>query len=329
MLVIAQLLSIQDGYTKVAVTYARQAERMLDPKEKKTTYNLVLEVLATALEKDGKADEAKEVRSRVKKTNLEKPEPFAGRKSKSDRIVLVELFTGAECPPCVAADKAFDALGKAFKPGEVILLEYHLHVPGPDPLTNPATISRSRFYKDVVEGTPTILLNGKPGPEGGGPAEAGPEVYDTFAEAVEPLLEKPAGAKIALTAKKKGNKIDIRADVTDAAKTGDEVRLRLVLVEDEVSYKGGNKVATHHHVVRAFPGGTEGTVLKDKTTKKTVTVDLDDVRKEANDHLDLVAKKAAFPNKERPMEMKKLKIVAFVQDDDSGEILQATQVDVK
>ena len=53
------------------------------------------------------------------------------------------------------------------------------------------------------------------------------------------------------------------------------------------------------------------------------------MRKEANDHLDLYAKKVPFPNKERPMELKKLKVVAFVQDDDSGEILQAAQVDVK
>ena len=131
----------------------------------------MLETLAAALDKDGKADEAKEVRARLKKTNLDKPEPFAGRKGKSDRVVLVEMFTGAECPPCVAADKAFDALGKTFKPSDVILLQYHLHIPGPDPLTNPDSISRSRFYKDAVDGTPSILMNGKPGPDGGGPAE--------------------------------------------------------------------------------------------------------------------------------------------------------------
>jgi hypothetical protein len=35
-----------------------------------------------------------------------------------------------------------------------------------------------------------------------------------------------------------------------------------------------------------------------------------------------------FP-KDRPMEMKKLKVVAFVQNDDDGEVLQAVQVEVK
>ena len=52
------------------------------------------------------------------------------------RVVVVELFTGAECPPCVSADVAFDALLETYKPNEVVLLEYHLHIPGPDPLTN-------------------------------------------------------------------------------------------------------------------------------------------------------------------------------------------------
>ena len=36
-----------------------------------------------------------------------------------------------------------------------------------------------------------------------------------------------------------------------------------------------------------------------------------------------------FPNKERPMELKNLKVIAFVQNDDDGEVLQAVQVDVK
>ena len=66
--------------------------------------------------------------------------------------VLVELFTGAECPPCVAADLAFDALGKTYKPTDVVLLEYHLHIPGPDALTNPVkgALPRSNPWIIVV-----------------------------------------------------------------------------------------------------------------------------------------------------------------------------------
>ena len=41
-----------------------------------------------------------------------KVEAFPGRNAKSDRAVMLELFTGTQCPPCVAASVAFDALHK-------------------------------------------------------------------------------------------------------------------------------------------------------------------------------------------------------------------------
>jgi hypothetical protein len=330
ILAVAQTLSEQEPYAKIAVTYARQAERLLDPKDPGRVEKQVLDVLAKSLEKAGKADDAKEVQERIKKIDLSlKPQPFAGRKGKSDRAVLVELFTGAECPPCVAADMAFDALGKAFKPSEVILLQYHVHIPGPDPLTNPDTLTRFKFYKEVARGTPTILFNGTPGPAGGGRAEGAEDKYDEYSGAIEQLLEKEAGAKIALTATRKGEKIEINAEVSDAAQTGNEIRLRVVLVEEAVSYTGGNRLPVHHNVVRAFAGSPEGTIIKQKNMKTSMTLDLDEVRKTNKEYLDKFAEKNEFPNKERPLELKKLKVVAFVQNDDGDEVLQAVQVDVK
>ena len=76
----------------------------------------------------------------------------------------MELFTGAQCPPCVAADVAFDALEMAYDPKDLILSQYHMHIPGPDPLTNPASIARWDFYREKypqnVGGTPTTMFNG-------------------------------------------------------------------------------------------------------------------------------------------------------------------------
>src|SRR5207253_3318789 len=86
----------------------------------------------------------------LKKMPPFKTEAFKGRKAKGDRRVLVELFTGAQCPPCVAADVAFDALAKTYKPNDVILLEYHLHIPRPDALTNADTEERQGFYEKEI-----------------------------------------------------------------------------------------------------------------------------------------------------------------------------------
>jgi hypothetical protein len=321
------LLSDQKGYEKVALEYARRAERQLEPKEGPTAQKKILEVLATALEKTGKETDAKEIAARIKKLDLRvKPKQYAGRKSKSDRVVLVELFTGAQCPPCVAADMAFDALGRTFRPSEVVLLQYHLHIPGPDPLTNPDTEARWRSYKG--RGTPTIFFDGKPGPQGGGSSEDAADKYDEYVSAIEPLLEKASGAELKLSAARKGDKVTITAEVAKPAETGDNVRLRLALVEEHVAYKGSNGLALHHHVVRSLPGGAAGTELKEKLTKKTFTVDMEELRKKLKAYLDKSNEDDAFPNKDRPLEMKKLRVIAFVQNDKSGEVMQAAQADV-
>jgi hypothetical protein len=327
---IAEALGGQDGFAATALQYARQAERLLEDKDSPATKKKVLTALGAALEKAGKTDEAKEVQARNDKIALVAVQPFAGRKGKSNRAILVELFTGAECPPCVASDLAFDALEKTYKPSEVVLLQYHLHIPGPDPLTNTDTESRQKFYGNSIRGTPTLIFNGKPGAQGGGSIDAAQPKYEQILGIIEPLLEKPAKATLKLSATRKGDKIDIKADVADLEETGPDVRLRLALVEDKVSYTGGNKQPQHHSVVRSMPGGPAGTVLKDKTLSKSVSVDLQELRKHLGDYLEKVASDPEQPIKwkDKPMELKKLRVVAFVQNDDTGEVIQAAQADV-
>jgi len=331
---IAEMLSDQDGYGDVAVTFARRAERNLDSKAKLSQTKRVLDILAAALKKAGKADEAKEVEARIDKLNPEiKPKPFAGRKAKSDRVVLVELFTGAECPPCLAADKAFDALEKTYKPGEVVLLEYHQHIPRPDPLTNPASERRLRYYVPPMEsGTPMLFLNGKlKSEDGGGDFEAS-ERYDEYVEGITPLLETPANGVLKVTAKRAENKVEITAEASEVdAKMDSNVRLRLALVEEKVQYKGGNGIPEYHHVVRDMPGGLAGIPVKGGSAKQSVTVDLDDLKKELKKYLENYNKESEdkFPKKLPEIELKNLRVVAFLQSDKTQEVMQAMQVDVK
>jgi hypothetical protein len=330
ILIVADMLGRQKGYESIALTYARQAERLLDDKDRPDVRKRVLDTLASALSKAGKADEAKEVEARAKKIDFTiKPQPFAGRKGKSDRVVLVELFTGAECPPCVAADLAFDALGKTFKPSEIVRLEYHLHIPGPDPLTNPDSEARAQFYRRVIEGAPTLLANGQPFAPGGGDTAQGWEKYEECLEELTPLLETPAKAKLQAKATRKGTKVQINVTASDVMANGGDLRLRVALIEEQVAYTGANKVAEHHHVVRTFAGGVDGEkVVQGKPLTKTLTVDLDAVRKGLREYLDKTNKDTPFPNKDRPLDLKKLRVVAFVQNDATREVLQAVQADV-
>ncbi len=330
LLMVASVLTEEKGYEKLALSYAQRAERSLDPKESPIAQKRVYDVLLGVLEKmPNNQKEVQSIQAKLAKLDFRiKVQPYPGRKAKSDRVVLVELFTGSQCPPCVAADLAFDALAKTYKPSEVVLLQYHIHVPSPDPLTSPDSEIRYSFYEESIRGAPTILFNGRSGAAGGGSREDAAEKYEEYVEEINPLLETPAKAEVKLSATRKGDKISITAEVGKLEETGDDIRLRFVLVEEEVGYKGLNGITTHHQVVRAMPGGPDGIVMNAKSEKKTVEVDLAELKKKINSYLDKFAEQNKFPTKERPLELKNLKVIAFVQNDKGGEVLQAAQVDI-
>jgi hypothetical protein len=328
---IARTLSEQKGFEPVALQYARQAERMLDPSERPVLQKSVLEALADALTKAGRADEAKDIQARLKKLDFSiKPKPFAGRKGKSDRAVLVELFTSAEMPQAVAAGLAFDGLGKTFKPSEVVLVQYDVNTRlATDPLSSPAGEDRAGYYAQALRTIPSVFIVGAPGPDTSGDASEAPDKYEEELALIGPLLEAPAKVKLKVSAQRKGAKVSVKVNVSDLEAGGDEVRLRVLLVEPQVEYAGANKLTPQRHVARAFVGKAAGEkVSKGKPLEKAETVDVEALRKELKAYLDKVAEKKAFAGKERPLELKKLAVVAFVQNDETGEVLQASQVDV-
>jgi hypothetical protein len=332
LLNVAQVLKKEKGYEEIALRYARQAERGLEPKEPPGVQKEVLDVLADVLKKAGKAEQAKEIEKRIARLDFRiKPRPFAGRKTKSDRVVLVELFTNAHARPCVAANLAFDALGKTFGPSEAIRLQYHLPTPrDPDPLGNQAALDRARFYTDQVDNLPTFLLNGKPTASGGGPETDAPDKYAEYVDAITPLLETPAKAEVKLRVTRTGSKVEITAAVDKLAEAGEEVRLRLALVEEQVAYKGTGGQTAFHHLVRSLPGGPRGVALaKKKPFERTFTIDIEDVRKDLKAFLDKAAAERPFPGKERPLALEKLGVVAWVQNNDTFEVYQAARAEVQ
>ncbi len=341
---IAQSLAGNENARDYAVQYAQDLDKSLGPKDKLATRMRALKALQSALKKAGKTEEVKALDARIDKLDQQldmeylatmppfEPEKFAGRKGKSKRAVVLELFTGAQCPPCVAADVGFDALEKTYKPSDVVLLQYHVHIPGPDPLTNSESVERFQYYgkayPDDVGGTPTLIFNGKPAAGGGGPMVHGKAKYKEFRSVIDPLLEEKEGAELTGIATLQGNKIEIEAKVKGLKDAEDgKKRLRLILVEDTVHYVGGNGLRYHHQVVRSFPGGIDGFELKGADSKHKATVDVDELRKKLNDYLDEYAKGRAFPSDKRPLELKKLKVIALIQDDKTHEILQAVQMD--
>jgi len=292
------------------------------------------DAIATEAETRAKGYDAKLDAEYHEKVPPFKPETFAGRADgKGNRVVLMEIFTGAECPPCVAADVAFDALLTTYKPTEFIGLQHHLHIPGPDPLTNADTIARQGYYGNEVRGTPSTFFNGKSLTGGGGGMANSQGKYNEFRKIIDPSLSKDKQADITLKATRDSDEVKISATAKVSGGSNEaRPKLRLVLVEEAVRYPGSNKLRFHHNVVRAFPGGVDGKTLEKGEGTIETTVKLSDLRKSQDAYLAQFPngpRGRAFPHPLPPIDLDDLAVVALVQDDNDHEIWHAVQVEVK
>lgn len=183
------------------------------------------------------------------------------------------------------------------------------------------------YYGDAVGGAPTLFINGEAGPAGGGSAAMAKEKYNAYIKAIDPKLanKSPITIDLKLTNVEKG--IDVKANVQlgelEPAKM--KLRLRFLLVEERVGYAGGNGIRYHHNVVRAMPGTPEGVALDKKSNHADVTFATDDVKKTIADYMASYETQRG-PFRDKPsIDATKLKLIAFVQDDESKAILQVVE----
>ncbi len=341
---VATLLT-QEKYGKLALPYALEgaADKTQTAKAKFAALKLVQRAQVQAGLPDDADATAKQLAALDAELDAEyrktvppfKPTKYVGRTDKSaNRVAVVELFTGAQCPPCVAADVGFDALVTSYKPADAIFLQYHEHIPGPDPLTNADGVARMAYYSkrnaDDFGGTPSAAFNGKPAAGGGGGMANAEKKYAEFAAVLAKTLEETTAVSVRGGVKHTGDDLAVTVELTGTKDLGDNAVLRLVLLEDSVKYVGGNGLRFHHHVVRSLLGTGKGVKLADlKDGKYTATQSLKGLRADLTKYLDDYAGKGrGFPYPERPLDLKGLKVVALVQDDETGEIVQAAQFDV-
>jgi hypothetical protein len=347
LLTMARALGSQPAYIAVALDLARRADKLLDPADEVGVQLAVLDLLKrlstqandTAalgpLEARIDALEARDYRDYrdYLAASPARPEPYPGRKAHSDRVALVELFTGADDPPSQAAELAFDALGRVFKPTEVVRLQYHLNDPDADPLATKVGAARWAYYRARLGGSagiPAFYVNGRPGAPGGGPAEVAAIKLKQYRALIDPQLDTAPAAALQLTAQRTGEKVTITAKVSGLAKPAAAVRLRLAIAETLVRYRGGNGVRYHQCVVRGFAGPPDGAPLPRTAAQEQAVVDVAALRAALAADLDECQKKnPGVVFADRPLGLRSLVVVGFIQDDATHEVLQAAQAEVK
>ncbi|MEX0717562.1 MAG: hypothetical protein WD066_13300 [Planctomycetaceae bacterium] len=255
---------------------------------------------------------------------------FAGEPSPAqpagNHVVLVELFTGSECPPCVAADVATGALETAFPKEQVVVLRYHQHIPGPDPLTSSDGWDRFQMYG--LQGTPSVLVDGEPVQGVAGPLFMAPEGYRQLRKQIEPLVAEKSAVTIELSAKAEDGKLAISAKADGLGERRERARLVLALVEPDVSYRAGNGILHHEMVVRAMPTGPQGVETADGPLAYSQQLSLAEFKAGLEKYLADFEEEEGVQFPEKPLALEKLYFVAIVQDGETGRVLGTRAVPV-
>lgn len=250
--------------------------------------------------------------------------------SESSRVVLLELFTGATCPPCVAADIGTEAIEKSFPREDVVVLRYHLHIPGPDPLATADTEARQEYYASDIQGTPTVLVNGTTPPMPvGGFYDRAPVVYQGLAGFLSEKVKEPTTATLDASATVEDGKLRLAVNGSSGEKPFDTVKLRIVIAENEIHFAAPNGIQEHSMIVRSMPGGADGSASEMGKYTFEEVIDLAEVQKQVNDYLDAFERRGGSPFDIRPSSLRKLTVVAFLQDDVTHEVLQTAIVPIE
>lgn len=260
---------------------------------------------------------------------------YAPTEKRTKRTVLAELFTGSACSPCITADLSFDALAQRYNSSEIAVMVYHLHIPGPDPMTNPATVARAKYYGGF--GTPTYFINGIDKQTGGGVIrKQAPVFFNKITPKIDVELEKMPEADLNLSALMENQLIKASVNYDGLKSESKDLKLNIALVEHEISYMGENGIRFHRMVVRDFGGDKrEGFLLKDKNGKIEWQFDLQKLSAELKSYLDkyeLDAQKDrpefTFSEKKYELDSGNLAVVAFIQDEKTKKILQSVLFDL-
>jgi len=248
------------------------------------------------------------------------PQRFSPAPGWAGKTVLAELFTGSECPPCVAADLGFDGLIEAFEPRYLAVLEYHLPIPGPDPLMNPATRKRQEYYG--VSSTPTPFFDGERKFPGGGGKDRAEVKFKDYRGEIEARVYDAPQAVLKTAAVRRAGTVTVDCSF-DRAVPG--AAYNVALVEKEVRYRGSNGIVFHKMVVRDL------LALDPSGMTARATFDLAASESRAAKHLEDYEKERAFrfAEKKFAIDPARLAVVFFVQDEGTKKVLNAVYAEVK
>lgn len=244
----------------------------------------------------------------------------------NQKRVLVELFTGTACPPCIASDIAFSHLKQKLPSDRAIFLQYHVHVPAADPLTTDGSTGRYHYYG--VSGTPTYFISGRATLGTAGPASIASTTITMLADEIVEELKIEPPLEIDVDLEPTGDGIATFKANVEAEEISERWRLNVVLAEEMVRFKGPNQIPYHEMVVRHVFTPSQGEPPQGKSLMLDGTIDPEKIRGSIDADLEKMRKEYSIEVPNAPLELKNLHLVVFVQDNRNRRVRQAVSVPV-
>jgi hypothetical protein len=194
----------------------------------------------------------------------------------------------------------------------------------------------ARYQRFGGKGVPAYAIDGKDIGGGGDSRAMAQWVFDRFQKDLEADLETAAEARVKIDASFTGGTVKVTAAVDNVKSDSKDLKVQIVLVEKEIRYLGENGIRFHPMVVRAF-GGEKGDGYKIEANGKgtfDATFDLEAIGKDIRKQLDEYEAKGhrgepfKFSAKKDRIDPARVAVVAFVQDDKTGHVLQAAYADL-
>lgn len=255
------------------------------------------------------------------------PEHYTPTAARTKKLVLLELFTGSGCPPCVASDLAMEAVMERYK-DHIITIAWHEHIPAPDPMVAVNNNDRRLYYS--VSGVPTfeidgaMVANAAGSNPGGGARTNTANVYNNYKSSIDKALEMPARAELDVKATGEGDTVSVTVNVTKLPADAKDLRLHVVLVEKELRFTGENGIRFHPMAVRSNVGEKGAGIPITATGSSKHTFSLNQIRDEITKSLaaDIARRRQSSPtgtfaaegNAYTEIDTSELMVVAFIQE---------------
>jgi tetratricopeptide (TPR) repeat protein len=235
------------------------------------------------------------------------------------RTLLLEVFTGTGCAPCVAMSLSVEAAMRRFGQENLAVLSFHRHIPLVDPFSNRLAEARAGDY-DLVT-IPAVAVDGRVIP-GGGLREDAPRYWAYLKNAIEKRLADPPQAEIALDAVREGDTIEVRALARRTDGGADPLQLAVALVE-RTSYSGESGIRFHPAVTRDLVVGDLG----DEEGSFRFVFNLPELTASLKQEREaLEVQGIVYPDTRDAIDAQRVRVVAFVQDPQTRVVLQSRAV---